>query len=73
MGMTRARLIMDGVGLAAGAAGWQLLVHPARTRRRLALTPGDGATYMLRLAGAMLLALGLILLCFSIAYAVATA
>ena len=73
MHLTRARLIMDGVALAAGAVGWQMLVHPARTRRLLTLGEGDAATYMLRLGGAILLAFGLTLLCFSIAYAIATA
>ncbi len=71
--MPRARLVMDIVALAAGAAGWQMLVRPARTRRLLALADGEGVTYMLRLAGAILLAFGLTLLCFSIAYAIATA
>jgi hypothetical protein len=73
MHLTRARLIMDGVALAAGMAGWQMLVRPARTRRLLSLGDSEAATYMLRLFGAILFAFGLTLLCFSIAFAIATA
>ncbi|WP_413740631.1 hypothetical protein [Sphingomonas sp. Sphisp66] len=59
--MTRSLALMAGIAAAAGAAGLATLVRPALARRTLGLPEGEAATYALRIAGMMLLALGLFL------------
>ena len=59
--MTRQFLTMNLVAGATGAAGLALLLRPAFARRLLGLPDGEPARYGLRIAGAMLAALGLTL------------
>jgi hypothetical protein len=69
MTMTLSLQIMAGLGLLTGLLGVPLLVTPALARRRLGLGNTPQAVYVLRIAGAMLASLGLILIVFALAYA----
>jgi len=66
-------LVMDGVAVTAGAAGLTLLLRPAVARRLLGLADSEPAAYGLRIAGAMLMALGIFLGGFATMFAVASA
>jgi hypothetical protein len=66
--MTRQLVTMDLVAGAAGAAGLTLLLKPSLAGRLLGLPDGEPARYGLRIAGAMLAALGLALAGFSTAF-----
>ncbi|WP_342249343.1 hypothetical protein [Sphingomonas sp. OTU376] len=59
--MTRSLALMAGIAGAAGAAGLTTLVRPATARAALGLPEAEATTYALRIAGMMLLALGLFL------------
>jgi uncharacterized protein YjeT (DUF2065 family) len=56
---------MAGIAGAAGLTGLATLVHPALARRTLRLPDAEPTRYALRIAGMMLLALGLFLGGFS--------
>lgn len=60
--------IMALLGLAAGALGLPVLVRPGAARRLLGLKDSGQMTYILRIAGTMLAALGLILVVFAITF-----
>lgn len=62
--MTRALAIQAGLGLASGIAGATLLRHRAASAE---------STYALRIAGMMLLALGLFLTGFALVFSLASA
>ncbi|MET0308768.1 MAG: hypothetical protein ABW023_08685 [Sphingomonas sp.] len=70
--MTRALVLQAGIGAAAGAIGLGLLLRPRAAGRLLRLAPGEPATYILRIAGMMLAALGLFLAGFATVFALAT-
>jgi hypothetical protein len=59
--VTRSLALMAGIAGAAGAAGLTAMVKPAATRAWLGLPEGEASGYALRIAGMMLLALGLFL------------
>jgi uncharacterized protein YjeT (DUF2065 family) len=63
--------VMAALGLLAGLLGLPLLVTPAFGRRLLRMEDTPQAAYVLRIAGAMLASLGLILIVFAFAYAAA--
>lgn len=63
-----ALLIMDGLALLSALVGLPVLIDPAGVRRRMAWRDTPQLTYILRITGAMLSALALILLVFSTAY-----
>ncbi len=69
--MTRSLALMAGIAGAAGAAGLTTLVKPGLARRALGLPEAEAATYALRIAGMMLLALGLFLGGFAAVFALA--
>jgi hypothetical protein len=60
--------IMALLGLVAGAIGLPVLVRPDAARRLLGLKDSGQMTYILRIAGTMLTALGLILLVFAFTF-----
>jgi uncharacterized protein YjeT (DUF2065 family) len=70
--MTRALAIQAGIGAAAGIAGLGLLLVPGTAGRLLRLAPGAPASYILRIAGMMLVALGLFLAGFATVFALAS-
>jgi hypothetical protein len=59
------------LGLAAGATGLPVLLRGPAVRRRLGLRDAPETIYLLRIVGAMLSALGLILITFALVYATA--
>lgn len=59
--MTRSLALMAGLAGAAGTVGLAALVRPGLARRALGLPEAEATTYALRIAGMMLLALGLFL------------
>jgi uncharacterized protein YjeT (DUF2065 family) len=63
--MTRALVLQAGIGAAAGIAGLGLLLAPGAAGRVLRLAEGEPTTYILRIAGMMLAALGLFLTGFA--------
>jgi len=65
-------LVMDGVAAVAGVTGLALLLRPAAARRLLGLADSEPATYGLRIAGAMLTALGIFLGGFATMFALAS-
>ncbi len=66
--MTLSLLVMVALGLLAGIVGLPMLTNPAATRRRWGLTDTPQMTYILRITGTMLAALGLILFVFAATY-----
>ena len=66
--MTRAMLVMSGLGAASGATGLTTLVRPSLARRTLRLPRAEATSYALRIAGMMLFALGLFLTGFAAAF-----
>lgn len=60
--------IMAGIGLATAALGAPVLLRPAAVRRLLGLRDTPPIVYVLRIAGTMLTALGLILLVFALLF-----
>ena len=58
-------LVMALLGLTAGALGLPVLVRPDAARARLGLKDSPQMTYILRIVGTMLAALGLILIVFA--------
>jgi len=60
--------IMALLGMIAGAIGLPVLSRPDATRRRLGLKDSGQMTYILRITGTMLTALGLILVVFAITF-----
>lgn len=60
--------VMALLGAVVGALGLPVLIRPAATRRRLGLKDSGQTTYILRIAGTMLTALGLILVVFAITF-----
>jgi uncharacterized protein YjeT (DUF2065 family) len=69
--MTRSLALMAGIAGAAGATGLTTLVKPAAARALLRLPEAEATTYALRIAGMMLLALGLFLGGFAAAFTLA--
>ena len=69
--MTRSLALMAGIAGAAGAAGLTTLVKPAAVRAWLGLPQAEATAYALRIAGMMLLALGLFLGGFAAAFTLA--
>ncbi|MDG2535678.1 hypothetical protein P6144_18600 [Sphingomonas sp. HITSZ_GF] len=69
--MTRSLALMAGIAGAAGAMGLTTLVKPGLVRRALGLPEAEATTYALRIAGMMLLALGLFLGGFAAAFTLA--
>jgi hypothetical protein len=61
--------IMLALGLGFGALGLPVLLRGDGVRRLLGLRDAPETTYVLRIVGAMLSALGLILIVFALAYA----
>ncbi len=70
--MTRALVLQAGIGAAAGAIGLGLLLRPRLAGRLLGMPEGEPALYALRIAGMMLVALGLFLGGFEAVFALAT-
>ncbi len=60
--------IMGGLGLLAAVLGLPTLLRPAATRGLLGLKNSPQMVYILRMAGTMLTALGLILIVFATVY-----
>ena len=60
--------IMALLGLVAGALGLPVLIRPGAARRLLGLEDSGQMTYILRITGTMLTALGLILVVFAITF-----
>ena len=60
--------IMGLLGLIVGALGLPVLARPEATRRLLGLKSTPQMTYILRIVGTMLAALGLILMVFAGAF-----
>ena len=58
-------LVMALLGLSAGALGLPVLLRPDAVRARLGLKNTPQMTYILRIVGTMLAALGLILIVFA--------
>lgn len=69
--MTRSIALMAGLAAAAGTAGLTALVRPGRVCRALGLPRAEATAYALRIAGMMLLALGLFLGGFAAAFTLA--
>lgn len=67
--MTRTLAIQAGLGIASGTAGLIVLLRPAAARGLLRIRPSEPATYALRIGGMMLVALGLFLTGFALAFA----
>lgn len=63
--MTLSLVIMVALALLAGTLGIPMLANPASTRRRWGLRDTPQMTYILRITGTMLAALGLILFVFA--------
>lgn len=61
-------LVMALLGLTAGALGLPVLVRPDAARARLGLKSSPQMTYILRIVGTMLAALGLILVVFAVTF-----
>jgi uncharacterized protein YjeT (DUF2065 family) len=70
--MTRALVLQAGIGAAAGIAGLGLLLRPRAAGRLLGLAEGEPTSYILRIAGMMLAALGLFLTGFATVFALAS-
>jgi uncharacterized protein YjeT (DUF2065 family) len=70
--MTRALALQAGIGAVSGMAGLGLLLRPVAAGRLLRLARGEPATYALRIAGMMLVALGLFLAGFATVFALAS-
>lgn len=70
--MTRALALQAGIGAAAGAIGLGLLLRPRAAGRLLGMPEGEPASYALRIAGMMLVALGLFLTGFATVFALAS-
>jgi uncharacterized protein YjeT (DUF2065 family) len=70
--VTRALALQAGIGAVSGVAGLGLLLAPRAAGRLLGLAEGEPATYALRIAGMMLVALGLFLTGFATVFALAT-
>jgi len=68
--MTRT-LALNGLAAAIAAAGLTLLVKPAAARALLRIADSEPATYALRIAGAMILAIALFLAGFATAWRLA--
>jgi len=60
--------VMALLGLLAGALGLPVLIRPDAARRLLGLKDSGQITYILRIGGTMLTALGLILLVFALTF-----
>ena len=60
--------LMALLGLLAGALGLPVLIRPDAARRLLGLKDSGQITYILRIGGTMLTALGLILLVFALTF-----
>lgn len=60
--------IMALLGMIAGVIGLPTLIRPAAARRLLGLKDSGQMTYILRIAGTMLTALGLILIVFAFTF-----
>jgi len=60
--------VMALLGLLAGALGLPVLIRPDAARRLLGLKDSGQVTYILRIGGTMLTALGLILLVFALTF-----
>jgi hypothetical protein len=67
-GMPLNLIIMGLLGLIAGGLGLPVLARPEATRRLLGLKNTPQMTYILRITGTMLAALGLILIVFAAAF-----
>ncbi len=67
--MTRTLAIQAGLGIASGTAGLIVLLRPSVARRLLRVEASEPATYALRIGGMMLVALGLFLTGFALAFA----
>lgn len=70
--MTRALVLQAGIGAVSGVAGLALLLRPQAAGRLLGVPGGEPAAYALRIAGMMLVALGLFLTGFAAVFALAT-
>lgn len=66
--MTASHLLMLVIGMVALGVGLTTLVRPSITRGLLGMQESDAATYVLRIAGMMLTAFGLVLLLFVAAF-----
>jgi uncharacterized protein YjeT (DUF2065 family) len=71
-GMTRALVLQAGIGAVSGVAGLGLLLAPGAAGRVLRMAEGEPASYILRIAGMMLVALGLFLAGFATVFALAS-
>jgi hypothetical protein len=69
MTMTLSLQIMAGLGVLAGAVGLPILLAPRFVRALFGWRPTPQLPVILRIVGAMLASLGLILLVFAFAYA----
>jgi hypothetical protein len=69
MTMTLSLQIMAGLGVLAGAVGLPILLAPRLVRALFGWRPTPQLPVILRIVGAMLASLGLILLVFAFAYA----
>jgi len=67
--MTRTLALQAGLGIASGTAGLIVLLRPSTARGLLRLEASEQATYALRIGGMMLVALGLFLTGFALAFA----
>ncbi|WP_066727371.1 hypothetical protein [Sphingomonas pituitosa] len=67
--MTRTLAIQAGLGIASGTAGLIVLLRPSAARGLLRMQASEAATYAMRIAGMMLVALGLFLTGFALAFA----
>lgn len=70
--MTRALVLQAGIGAVSGVLGLGLLLRPRAAGRLLRVPEGEPATYALRIAGMMLVALGLFLTGFATVFVLAT-
>jgi uncharacterized protein YjeT (DUF2065 family) len=66
--MTTSHSIMLVIGLLALGFGLTTLLRPSVTRRLLGIGESEAATYILRIGGMMLTALGLVLVLFVAAF-----
>jgi uncharacterized protein YjeT (DUF2065 family) len=70
--VNRALALQAGIGAAAGMVGLGLLLRPRLAARLLRVAQGEPATYALRIAGMMLVALGLFLGGFAAVFVLAS-
>jgi uncharacterized protein YjeT (DUF2065 family) len=67
--MTRTLALQASLGIASSTAGLIVLLRPSAPRALLRMEVSEPATYALRIAGMMLVALGLFLTGFALAFA----